>query len=114
MEMRLEYKEQHDGDGVLERRAWVAIDDHGAVEIWACEHDGELYGGIEVHKATGEGEPSQDLCHLLLGPCWHDGSSYYFSKFLEPALVRGAGKQEMWRHCLEWHEKNIRPGGAEE
>jgi hypothetical protein len=55
---------------------------------------GEVYyGGVEVHSPKpmydfGDGKPHHENCWLLKAPCWHDGSSLYFSENIEP-MIRG-------------------------
>ncbi len=69
----------------------------GGVHIWARKAplEGwptEWIGGVEVHHAHcpdssgwfDPGAPSQPDCWLLDGPCWHDGTSLYFSEWIAP------------------------------
>ncbi len=81
---------------------WTAIGDNGGVHIWAAPspHMGgrswpeKFFGGIEIHSKTrmytfGDGKPDQEKCWLIGCPCYHDGSSLYFSERIEP-LIRHA------------------------
>lgn len=79
------------------RHMWTAVGDNGGVHIWAeptpegFRWGEKFYGGIEVHSKTrlyefGDGSPDHDTCWLLGCPCWHDGSSLYFSERIEPIL----------------------------
>lgn len=84
-------------DGVT-RHMWTAKGENGAVHVWAEPHTADLgwgekfYGGIEIHspkrlyESDWAAEPSHVDCWLLNGPCWHDGSSLYFSEKIEPLL----------------------------
>ena len=80
--------------GYLEH-LWALTGKHGAVHISARLHewDGrpEWSGGIECHFAAApdyrEGEePNHEHCWLLGKPCWHDGSSLYFSENIAQKL----------------------------
>lgn len=94
--MELEYKfEIKDADTPNKRFTWSGVGEHGAVHVWAQFMEkpsfGEkCYGGIEVHSKTplyGENDPpSHDNCWLLNGPCWHDGSSLWFSENIQPMI----------------------------
>jgi hypothetical protein len=85
-----------------ERHDWILVGDAGAINIWAepssaTSFDGRRwFGGIEGHsKAPAEyqkaDKPSQELCWLLLAPCWHDGSSLQFSEEVAPLLPDPSG-----------------------
>jgi hypothetical protein len=78
---------------------WWIKSEAGGVHIWARQAKlegfaSEWIGGVEVHyaKAPDGGwfdpeQPSQAPCWLLDGrPCWHDGSSLYFSERIAPSL----------------------------
>ena len=79
---------------------WWIKGPHGGVHIWArlSKLDGwptEWIGGVECHWAecpeNGTGwhkpdAPSHGDCWLLGSPCWHDGSSLYFSEHIAPWL----------------------------
>lgn len=50
--------------------------------------------GLEFHyrqppRYMQDKPPSQDKCHLLQAPCWHDGTSLYASEAYEPLFLRG-------------------------
>lgn len=82
------------------RHMWTAVGENGGVHIWACEYRPEsmliswpekFYGGVEIHSKTrlydfGDDKPSHDECWLLGCPCYHDGSSLYFSERIEPII----------------------------
>jgi len=104
------------------RHTWTAIGDHGAIHVWAAPtpnypyypHHERFYGGIEVHSLTGEGEPSHSTCWLLNVPCWHDGSSLFFSERIEPMLrhmdaVTPSISDEINRIMAEWYEAYLVP-----
>jgi hypothetical protein len=85
-----------------ERHDWNLIGVAGAVGIWAEPSSGSFsygenwYGGVEVHSAkpfdySNAAQPSQELCWLLLKPCWHDGSSLFFSERIEHAIPEPSG-----------------------
>lgn len=74
------------------RHEWSAVGARGAISVWITEarsdSDSEAYGGVEVHYRTPpdymiEDAPSQIKCHLLGGPCWHDGSSLAADSWIE-------------------------------
>jgi hypothetical protein len=85
-----------------EQFVWAVVGPLGGVHVWAQRlsstalevaprlWDYPFYGGIEVHRRTrGEYDgptPTQAECWLLGGPCWHDGSSLYFSDHMSPVL----------------------------
>ncbi|MGL5736888.1 MAG: hypothetical protein ACRCYS_18645, partial [Beijerinckiaceae bacterium] len=89
--------EQHEGHAGNPSHTWFAKNVNGAVHIWArlcaypdAKHPPEWIGGVEYHWANypedsgwfKPDEPSQSDCWLLKGPCWHDGTSLYFSESL--------------------------------
>lgn len=91
---RYECEPGHDG-GL--RHTWAITGEHGGVHIWAQELTepsfsfGDRYiGGVEVHYRAPmydwDKKPHHNNCWLLNGPCWHDGSSLYFSENIEPML----------------------------
>lgn len=78
---------------------WWIKDGDGGVHVWARQAKLENWptewiGGVEVHYAvppSGDGwfkrnEPSHAECWLIDGPCWHDGSSLYFSERVAPRM----------------------------
>jgi hypothetical protein len=85
-------------EGETTRHMWTAIGDKGAIHIWAepVPSEGwrwpeEYYGGVEKHSKTpvydfNSDKPDHEECWLLKCPCWHDGSSLYFSERIEPLL----------------------------
>lgn len=106
---------------------WTAVGERGGVHIHATPsplkfHDEEFYGGIEVHSRkqvyVGDKEPSQAHCWLLDGPCWHDGSSLYFSENIEPMLRHkdgqfGDGIHEYMKTILaEWYRSHFEKEAA--
>ncbi len=76
------------------RHTWSVVGPAGGVHIWASpitdrRWGKQFYGGVEVHSRTpmyGDEKPSHDECWLIGGPCWHDGTSLYFSENIEPML----------------------------
>ena len=106
------------------RHTWSVVGPLGGVHIWAqsanADHsdpDRERFcGGIEVpsRKPTYEADtPSHDECWLIGGPCWHDGSSLYFSERLEPRIrfapqPFNAGIHEAMNNTLlDWYHTNL-------
>jgi hypothetical protein len=88
-EYRFSIKDGH------ERHDWIASGEFGAINIWAEPSTpgfgDRWYGGIEGHAKSPADyqdaeKPTHNLCWLLLGPCWHDGSSLQFSEEVEPRL----------------------------
>jgi hypothetical protein len=112
-----------------DRHIWSVVGPAGGVHIWAAPSPWKpgdrfygqemFYGGIEVHSRTpmyGD-HASQDECWLIGGPCWHDGSSLYFSESIEPRL-RGykdewsEGVHEYMRFKLfDWYQSNLAESG---
>jgi len=105
----------------------------GGVHIWArlSKLDGwptEWIGGVECHWAecpdNGTGwhkpdAPSHGDCWLLGGPCWHDGTSRYFSERIAPWLpyphgldphhVDGLPHSIIGHILVEWFQDRICP-----
>lgn len=80
---------------------WSLKNENGGIHVhcWIVDYPGpalgpsEWLGGIECHwakKPPSYGDwfssPSHEHCWLLEGPCWHDGSSLYFSERIAPLL----------------------------
>jgi hypothetical protein len=91
--------EVHQTPSIEPRHVWWIKGAHGGVHIWAkASHlegwPSEWIGGVEVHLAQcpDDGgwfkpdQPSQEDCWLLDGPCWHDGTSLYFSERIAPRM----------------------------
>lgn len=79
---------------------WAVIDilNNVAVHLWICEHTDSAgrfrpYGGVEFHYGTrpyyAGVKPSHDHCHLLVCPCWHEGSSLMAEPFISEFLQMG-------------------------
>jgi hypothetical protein len=66
---------------------WCVVGPDGAVDFWFF-HSTPTLGGIEEHRrippSYRKDGPDHEQCHLLTGPCWHDGSSLYASEVLIP------------------------------
>lgn len=114
---------RHDKTGT--RHDWVVVGPGGAVNIW-CEEFPEgvptlfgerWYGGVEVHSRVPSGyregdPPSHEMCEFLDGPCWHDGSSLWFTRSFMPFLERlGADSTELeqWAYAelLSWYRTHL-------
>lgn len=78
---------------------WWIKGSGGGVHIWARKAplEGwptEWIGGVEVHLSEcpsdsgwfNPEEPSHADCWLIGGPCWHDGTSLYFSERIDPRM----------------------------
>ena len=81
--------------GGFPEHIWILSSDKGAVHISArpseWEKRFEWIGGIECHwteppEWADAEKPSHDHCWILGKPCWHDGSSLYFSENISPQL----------------------------
>lgn len=82
------------------RHIWTLKGPKGAIHIWAMENSEEwvaifgdrFSGGVERHSPTPvysfDTAPHQEHCWLLEGPCYHDGTSLYFSENIAPMLPR--------------------------
>ena len=90
------YKVEPGFKGIPQHTWWIK-GVGGGVHIWARRAPSEGWptewiGGVEVHHAScpessgwfKPDEPSQTACWLLEGPCWHDGTSLYFSERIAP------------------------------
>ncbi len=78
---------------------WWIKGQRGGVHVWARTSKltgwpTEWIGGVECHWAQCPDDsgwfkpdaPSQDDCWLLSAPCWHDGTSLYFSERIAQRL----------------------------
>lgn len=92
---KLEYNYIPPSEDNLNTHMWTGVGENGGIHIWARpapELDGHYfseryYGGIEVHRKITEVDEyrcSHENCWLIGGPCYHDGSSLYFSERIEP------------------------------
>ena len=84
----------------IPHHTWWIKGKRGGVHIWARQSKltnwpTEWIGGVEVHLASppedsgwfNPDEPSHADCWLLNGPCWHDGTSLYFSERIAPLFA---------------------------
>lgn len=89
-------------EGDVKRHMWTAVGEKGGIHIWAQPHlpdfaerwGEKFFGGIEKHSKVAmyeynAGKPDHKDCWLLKCPCWHDGSSLYFSERIGPLLQEG-------------------------
>lgn len=77
---------------------WALVGPDGGIHIWARPvspdrqsfREERFIGGVEVHyrkqPSWADAEPHHEDCWLIGGPCWHDGTSLYFSERIEPML----------------------------
>ena len=114
---------------------WSLVNDNGGVHIWGrvIKYTGfadEWLGGVECHwpkPPEGYGswfgdEPTQKHCWLLDGPCWHDGTSLYFSERVAPMLpgvwrddpneMTATIHARIFYELLSWHRDKIECAGA--
>jgi hypothetical protein len=93
-------------------RRWIVVGERGAVDFH-CSHlsvakriaesTGMLpwrSGGVEYHHRTppdymSDKDASHELCWILGGKCWHDGSSLWASEHWIPLLER-SGEEAVW------------------
>lgn len=85
-------------EGKINCHTWTAVGQKGGIHIWAeptpvgmSFRSEQYYGGIEKHSKApmysfNADKPDHSECWLLKCPCWHDGSSLYFSERIEPLL----------------------------
>ena len=110
------------------RHDWVVVGPGGAVNIWCQEFPEEFpslmgerwFGGVEVHSRVPsgyrEGEPpSHEFCEFLDGPCWHDGSSLWFTRSFLPFLARlgpesTSLEQLAYAELLSWYNTHLERG----
>ena len=88
--------ERFDDDGRI-RHIWAVKSDEGAVHIWAeispafSTYPARWMGGCECHSPKppeyrADAKPDHEHCEFLDGPCWHDGTSLYFSENIAGSL----------------------------
>lgn len=76
---------------------WTLANEKGGIHVsaqisrFSTSEYGEWLGGAETHYAAAPdymdaSKPSHEHCWILGGPCWHDGSSLYFSENIAPML----------------------------
>ena len=95
-------------------RSWFVIGRKGAIHFHVMdmgEKDGHEYGvrysgGLECHYRQppdymSEDAPSHERCHVLEGPCWHDGSSLYASETVIPFWLLAPDDHERMFRFLE-------------
>lgn len=120
----MDYKfEIHKKDGKQKRFVWSLKGPSGGVHVWAQFHENptswgeKCYGGCEVHypyspyEHSGN-EPHHEKCWLLNGPCWHDGSSLYFSENIQPMVESYEDEPEKITEyvngeLLSWYESHL-------
>lgn len=83
-------------------REWAVIGPLGAVQVWTRYNSiGFIYGGVEYHIRSTLDNCTKRRCHLLNGPCKHDGSSLQFDLHIAPALLPGLKENDAFmRHYL--------------
>ena len=79
------------------RVEFLVIGEPGAVHFWvaqsgAPEISGPIYGGVEYHHASppdymADRPATNNPCHFLGKPCWHDGTSLWASEHWIPNFV---------------------------
>ena len=92
----------------------------GAIEYWFALFGPELAkvmrpyscSGVECHskRPLAAPEPSQECCHILGGPCWHDGSSLMSDEIMTPALFNGGPalvRQKLEETYRNWFEREV-------
>lgn len=114
---------------------WSLVNEHGGIHVHAAlsEFRGEhsWIGGIECHWASAPDfmnpeKPSHEHCWLLGKPCWHDGSSLYFSEYIADCLpspwaqnpheMSARHHEYVMQELRSWHRDKIAErakGGAE-
>ena len=113
MELKYDYQPPKDANG---QHVWSVVGPEGGVHIWAREStmkfsNERFIGGVEVHAKKpmyGDQPVSHEHCWLLGGPCYHDGTSLYFSERIEPYL-RGdpfsdATHEFVNAELLDWYQ----------
>lgn len=109
--------------GVRPDHIWALHNEQGGVHIAAWRHSSpsfgrEWMGGIECHFAKAPeymsaDKPSHEHCWILHAPCWHDGSSLYFSENIAHLLPSDGNAMddiihgEMLQILIRWHRQNI-------
>ena len=107
-------------EGENRRHIWSVVGPAGGVHIWAAPSpdgfgfDERYFGGVEVHSRKpmyGEGPPHHECCWLLDAPCWHDGSSLYFSENIAPILREepfpDAIREYVYSELHSWYRSNL-------
>lgn len=119
MSLTYAYK-RHTREDRPDRHVWSVVGAEGGVHIWAQLHDADFqakygeqfFGGVECHWPAGDDPAHHPECWLLGKPCRHDGSSLYFSDYIEPVL-RGmdlsseAAANFVNAELLDWYQSKI-------
>lgn len=105
------------------RKEWSISGEHGSIAFWVIKNDpdvqrmlGELYtGGVETHyrkapEYMDERKPSQEICHLNHGPCWHDGTSLWAREYWIPYILP-QGDEAIWQRLEQAYLDRL--GGTE-
>lgn len=95
---------------------WSLVGAAGGVHCHLRRYrENEWTGGIELHSRTPLGEnkhkaPSQKDCHLIGGPCWHDGSSLAAEGFTERLRAGETAEDLHWSvfsTLLSWYRDHF-------
>jgi hypothetical protein len=100
---------------------WSLASKAGGVHIhgWRVDGDGwrEWMGGVECHWPNAPewgatDKPSHELCWLLGAPCWHDGTSLYFSEQIADQLPLSDALDDyhhtlIARELVSWYRTRI-------
>ncbi len=77
---------------------WTIVGSIGAIHLHITDRGEDkgpanyrdrYYGGLEVHyRQSPDGRaPDHEMCPILHGPCWHDGSSLAVSEIWIPRWI---------------------------
>ena len=104
---------------------WSVVGDNGGVHIHARLYsmpgsESEYLGGVEVHSKAPmyDGQPvSHSDCWLIGCPCYHDGTSLYFSEQIAPRLRGGpefadAIHEMIYSELFDWYQQRLARGEA--
>lgn len=109
-------------EGLFSRHLWSVRGPGGGIHIWAnrrtepCPWNGALYvGGIEVHSPVqmyDTQSPTPEPCWLIGVPCYHDGSSLYFSENIarllpENGLITEGLHEHIFSIAEDWYQSRF-------
>jgi hypothetical protein len=102
---------------------WSLATKDGGVHIHGWRVDGgdwrEWMGGVECHWSSAPewalgDKPSHQHCWLLSAPCWHDGTSLYFSERIADTLpftdeLEDRHHENIAHELAYWYRSKILP-----
>ena len=100
-----------DDDGVHEAHSYQCVGNEFGLEFWVRVINGSMFGGLEMHYRTAPDymdrkHPSHEHCHVIDGPCWHDGTSLYAHDVIIPIWLQAPhDHRSMFRWLKDEYER---------